>query len=42
MEKYQFDQTLMQTMEDSHIPFAVYQFIDKRCLSLTKKKTPTT
>ena len=34
MEKYQFDQTLMQTMEDSHIPFAVYQFIDKRVVTL--------
>ena len=34
MEKYQFDQKLMQTMESSHIPFAVYQFIDKRVVTL--------
>jgi len=34
MEKYQFDKRLMQTMENSRIPFAVYQFLDKRVVTL--------
>ena len=34
MEKYLFDEKLMQSMENSHIPFAVYQFINKRVKTL--------
>ena len=34
MEKYQFDKKLMQSMENSHIPFAIYQFINKRVKTL--------
>ena len=34
MEKYQFDKRLMQAMEKSRIPFAVYQFLDKRVVTL--------
>ena len=34
MEKYQFDKRLIQTMENSRIRFAVYQFLDKRVVTL--------
>ncbi len=33
MEKYQFDTALMQEMERSCVPFAVYQFIDRRVVT---------
>ena len=34
MERYKFDKTELQNMENSPIPFAIYQFIDKRAVTL--------
>ena len=34
MDKYRFDAPLAQKMESSCVPFAVYQFIDKRVVTL--------
>ena len=34
MERYKFNKTELQNMESSPIPFAIYQFIDKRAVTL--------
>ncbi|MBE7005473.1 MAG: EAL domain-containing protein [Ruminococcaceae bacterium] len=34
MEKYRFEENILRAMEDSRIPFAVYQFINKRVVTL--------
>lgn len=34
MKKYQFDEATRQSMENSPVPFAVYQFLDKRVVTL--------
>ncbi len=34
MEKYQYDKNELSFMEESCIPFAVYQFINKRVVTI--------
>ena len=34
MDRYRFDEQIMNTMEQSPIPFAVYQFLDERVYTI--------